>query len=281
MITDPLFGGDHLNAVREKIIKKGYVMMNTNSKYIEMSDLELVQLFKKEYDRIKPNSCYEFYCKSESAPSRYLIEKRLNLKWNDILYYIGVEATNIKLKRRTRTEYIHILQNLNKVLGHSPSVKEFIESGHSQDPIVRHFGSYNKALMAAGLKYRKTHVVVTESKEELLAQYKKLCQQLGRPASCVDIINTVWMYSPEVYSIRFGGMRGLKIAAGFAPHYIDNRHYTKHKITKLLKDEIDKLGRTLTVHEINKNPNLPSYGTILKNFKTTSIYEVWDELKTA
>lgn len=263
-------------------IKGDVIILKIHLNYDELSDYQLIELFKKEYDRIRPKTCSEFYRQTTTAPSLFMIKKRLKMTWPQLLRFIGVDDKKIRFQRRSKEEYIQILNNLNEKLGHPPSSREFTEHGYTVPVIVEAFGSYNKALDAAGLKPRTAiPIKVVESKEELLEQYKMLCKKLGRTADWKDIENAEGMYSPHIYSIRFGGMRGLKITAGREPHHIDRRRYTKKMILRLLKNECLKTKRNLTSKEIETNPNLPCRNTILKHFQTTSFEDVWKEVNAS
>lgn len=246
--------------------------------YDKFNNFELIEIFKKEYERIQPIDCRGFYNSTVVAPSLYIIGKRLNMKWNDILKFIGVDEDKILFKRIDKEDCIRILQVLNKNLGKVPSAQDLMINGYKIHSFEKHFGSFNNALKFVGLIPRKTPVKVKESKQELLRQYIRLSQILGRPANYYDIEKTVWMYNPSVYTIRFGGMRGLKKAAGFNPYHIDNRKYTKDKVSRLLINNIIENKKVPSTKELLENENLPSYATILTHFNTTKISEVWKQL---
>lgn len=90
-----------------------------------MTPLEMLLVFKEEYNRIQPSTPNQFYTKTTKCPSMYKMKKTFNADWDGLLKLIGINNTNVQFKRRTREEYIDILLDVAKKLGHSPSVSEF------------------------------------------------------------------------------------------------------------------------------------------------------------
>lgn len=74
-------------------------------------------------------------------------------------------------------------------------------------------------------------------------------------------------------------MEFLKKEAGFESEQPCNLIYKKEDVIKNLIAVYLTKGRRLTVKEIAQEPSIPSYSTILYNFKTTKISEVWEEIE--
>jgi len=182
--------------------------------YDVLSDFELIEIFKSEYERIKPSGCVDFYNNTDIAPSLYIITKRLKMKWNDMLIFIGVDEDKILFKRIDKEDCIRILHEIYKTEGKTPTAQDLINNGHCAQTFKKNFGSFSNALECAGLTPNKSPTKVTEDKRELLEQYIKLSKMLGRPANHKDIVESNFMHNPSVYTIRFGGIGGLRKAAG-------------------------------------------------------------------
>lgn len=179
---------------------------------------------------------------------------------------------------KTRQYCIVALCNLAEVLNHTPTTKESERAGISIRSIRKLFGTYNNALISAGLKIRRKRTRGTSDKSKMLYQYIEYSKTIGKPASYRDINAANELASGLAYSMQFGGMRGLKIAAGFPPHLKDRNQYTREEIAHALKVEVKKAGHLLSTKEVNENPNLPSLPTTLKYFETTHLQKVWAAL---
>jgi hypothetical protein len=177
----------------------------------------------------------------------------------------------------TKDYYKTLLQDLAQELKHTPSVNESLKARLPVYSIRKTFGSYNKALAAAGLKIRREWARGSSDKETMLRQYKEYSEALGRPATYRELNAASGMPSGSTYCMKFVGMRGLQIAAGYPP-IVDRRRYAKDEVAYLLKEEVKKTGRLLTTKEVNSNRNLPSLPTILKCFETTHVQDVWNAL---
>ncbi|MGE5631952.1 MAG: homing endonuclease associated repeat-containing protein [Caulobacteraceae bacterium] len=177
--------------------------------------------------------------------------------------------------------YKTLLQDLAQELKHTPSVNESLKARLPVYSIRKAFGSYNKALAAAGLKIRREWARGSSDKETMLRQYKEYSEALGRPATYRELNAASGIPSGSTYCMKFVGMRGLKIAAGYPPDPIDRRKYTREEIAEKLKVEVKKEGRLLTTKEVNENPNLPSLPTVLKYYETTHLQDVWTAMELA
>ncbi|MEX3914329.1 hypothetical protein AB4672_21385 [Bacillus paralicheniformis] len=162
----------------------------------------------------------------------------------------GLKAAGLKPNRkRSKNEYtieelIEILQKKSKELGRTPKVKEVGQVGS----IVKHFGSYNKGLEAAGLKKRQLKKQYT--KEELIAILQQKAKELRRAPKSTEISQR------SSISRHFGSFNaGLK-AAGLTP----NRTYTESDLIEILQQKAKELGRSPKAKEVKQ------FQTIVKLF---------------
>lgn len=247
-----------------------------------MNDKELLGLIKNEYYRINPKGCWDFFKKRDKRiPCLPTLQKRFNKTYNEILIMVGIPEEELNFVRRTPREYLEKLRNISLELGYIPSANEFRERGYTPETLVRYFGSYSNAVKKLNfdVQTHKTPIKVKETNEELLEMYIDFSNKIGRPASYTDLVENDEIYHADVFTIRFGGMMGLKEAAGFPIIDRNNSKYTKEQIKKKLKNLYIKNGGRLKVEELKENLSLPSYATILRYFKTTTINDVWNEIE--
>lgn len=259
------------------------MMGRPNLDYNNMTDEEILEIFKNNYYKIQPNDATE-YIKKCNVPSLYILKTKLNLKWNDALIKIGIKKEDLKFDRSRN--YIKIYNEMIDEMGYIPSIIEFrkyLKENKITDitgGIIKKYGTYNKFLNEYGLEINgTTPTIVKETNEELLKIYKDFCKKLGRVAKTTDLNESEEIYNSSIFSIRFGGFNNLRRIAGYEEYERVKKRYSKIKITNILKEEYVKLARRLTVDEINKVKELPNQATILKYFKTTKISDVWEEVE--
>ncbi|WP_409018127.1 homing endonuclease associated repeat-containing protein (plasmid) [Bacillus velezensis] len=153
-------------------------------------------------------------------------------------------------KKYTEEELIAILKQRYKELGRTPKAKEITQ----YKSILKHFGSFNAGLEAAGLasNQNKRYTNKKYTEEELIAILKQRYKELGRPPHGREVnqASTIKKY--------FGSFnKGLE-AAGLAPN--QNKRYTKKELIAILKQRYKELGRTPKAKEITQ------YKSILKHF---------------
>lgn len=178
-------------------------------------------------------------------------------------------------KLKSKAELLVPLQEYCARTGKTPTTRDCKAVGISLNPIISAYGSYNNALLAAGLTLNKKPPHVDSENDAMLDGYIESSWDKGAPLYANEINRASGLYSSSVYNIIFGGMNGLRIAAGFQPSPVDRTRYQKEDVQRRLKEEVAKVGRSLKAKEINANPNLPSVTTVLKSFGTTSLYNVW------
>ncbi|WP_137744590.1 homing endonuclease associated repeat-containing protein [Robertmurraya siralis] len=257
--------------------------VNPNS----LSDEELLAIIKEEYDAIQPKGCHDFFKRRVNTPSRTYLRKRFGITFNEILIKAGVPKEELNLVRSKnsgesldKNQYLNNLQQLANELGRTPTVVEYNKKGYSYRNLTLLFGTYNQALIEAGLKPNfepKPNKII--SKKVLLTFYKNLSQTLNRPATINDLKKYCKEYRLSDFLHTFGGMYELKKEAGFKEkNKTKKKKYTKEKLIDLLITEYEKCKKHLTAREINANTNLPLHFTILNYFKAGSLSDVWAEV---
>ncbi|MEZ2659148.1 homing endonuclease associated repeat-containing protein [Aneurinibacillus aneurinilyticus] len=253
-------------------------------RYKEMSDTEILAIFKKDVSRIYADNgevTKELYETNKSVDGMSIsgLKKRFNKNWNDLLLDMGIPKERIYNHKQTRDELIQILKDVAVQLDKTPSLEDLERLGYKTTRFTEEFDRFTNALLAAGLSLsRMESSEVTETKEELLQMYIDFSQKIGKPASAIDLDKSDKIYNAGVFKIRFNGMIGLKIEAGFnVARYHPNIRYSKKGLERVLVELYSQYKRRLTVKEL-KNHNLCNT-TILKHFKTTSMKKVWEEVE--
>jgi hypothetical protein len=119
------------------------------------------------------------------------------------------------IRRRYSDEQIlEALRSSAKRLGRSPTMKEFAaDPGAEMHPqtVIEHFGTWNAAKRAAGLMPRRF-----ATREELVAQLRKLGEDVGRTPTVEDIRSRRGtMPSASLYWHTFGSLTTALREAGF------------------------------------------------------------------
>lgn len=251
-----------------------------------MTNIELLDLIRKEYYRIQPKECADFFKKRDRRiPCLPNLQKIFGKTYNGILILAGIPDDDLNFVRRNKEEYLNKLKEVIMKLGYVPSRNEFIDLGYTASILKEYFGSYANAVKELGFdesdyKTHKTSVRVTESKEELLQMYINFSNKIGKPASFEDLTNSDEIYNPGVFIIRFGSMKNLKKEAGFEMIEKNSEIYKKEDVKNRLILLYKKKGGRLTVEEINADDQLPAYTTVLIKFQTTKIGIVWEEIES-
>lgn len=250
-----------------------------------LSDEEVMQRVKNELKRLNTiNQGIYDRDKNKNMPTSTYLFKRLNVSsWNELLLKLGYSKDQLNIKEYTDDELIQALQDYYKQTGKNPTVNAMEKLGYSHKTFCAHFGSFNNALLKAGLKINQQSTVVTHTDEELLQMYKDLCIRLGRAATSNEI-DEYLPYKSDVFSVRFGGLQNLKKLAGYDDDIIREKKYTKKEIERKLIEQYKKYGRRLTNKEIaqlsKQHEDFPAITTICRHFQTTKMSKVWDYIES-
>ncbi|MEX3914328.1 hypothetical protein AB4672_21380 [Bacillus paralicheniformis] len=169
----------------------------------------------------------------------------------------GLEVAGLTPSKRTRkrtyteSDLIEILRQKETELGRPPRIREVKQSA----TIIKHFGSFNAGLEAAGLTpitTRKRKRTYTES--ELIEILQQKAKELGRAPKLREVKQNATIKR------HFGSFNaGLK-AAGLTP----NRTYTESDLIEILQQKAKELGRAPKTREVKQA------GAIIKHFGSFS-----------
>jgi hypothetical protein len=178
-----------------------------------------------------------------------------------------IEAVRARIRGYTKEELIEQLQRKAKELGRTPTGLDI-----SADPRLAHaatfriiFGSYNQALVAAGLKILRP----SYTKKQLVAQLQRKTAELGRLPVGPDIQADPDMASWKTFFNVFGSYNLALEAAGFGAWEREAK-YTRAELLAQLQHKAEELGRTPTMHDVDYDPDMASVTAYKKSFVTYS-----------
>ncbi|MEC0394649.1 hypothetical protein P8832_23105 [Bacillus subtilis] len=209
----------------------------TNKRYTEEELIAILQQRYKELGR---------------PPKRKEVNQASTIRKYFGSFNKGLEAAGLasnQNKRYTKEELIAILQQRYKELGRTPKTKEITQ----YKPILKHFGSYNKALEAAGLTPNKMKIK-TYTEKELIEALQQKAKELGRTPKGKEV--------SQYKSIlkHFGSFNAGLEAAGLASNTTRKKTYTESDLIEILQQKAKDLGRTPKTREVKQ------WATIIKHF---------------
>ena len=177
-----------------------------------------------------------------------------------------------KVVEYTHEELIQQLRNEFDRFGRAPTGRDIDEASKekrtaSSNTFRQAFGSWNKALKAAGLEvlHRRSY-----SKAELIQQLKDEFERLGRVPTTKDITSTSKenkTASSGTFQNVFGSWKKALEAAGLEVTW--KRDYTKEELIQQLKYEFQRLGR------VPVNMDIMSASKENRTAHPTTFYEIF------
>ncbi|MCT6515373.1 hypothetical protein N0B30_22350 (plasmid) [Bacillus subtilis] len=221
----------------KKGLKAAGLASNQNKRYTEEELIAILQQRYKELGR---------------PPKRKEVNQASTIRKYFGSFNKGIEAAGLasnQNKRYTKEELIAILQQRYKELGRTPKTKEITQ----YKPILKHFGSYNKALEAAGLTPNKMKIK-TYTEKELIEALQQKAKELGRTPKGKEV--------SQYKSIlkHFGSFNAGLEAAGLASNTTRKRTYTESDLIEILQQKAKELGRPPKTREVKQ------WATIIKHF---------------
>ena len=195
----------------------------------------------------------------EDVPSSFVYFRRFG-SWNNALRFAGLKI-NVR-KDYTKEELLKLLKGKFEQLGRSPTIDDVNKDKNmpDRDTYESHFGSFNKALEAAGLEVK--YVFRTWTKEQLLHELQEKAKELGRCPTQRDIDKDSSMPAKGNYRKYFGSFNNAVRKASL----IVNRNISKEELIKILQNLYLKLNRTPTREELKYEENCPSITPFVEKF---------------
>lgn len=257
----------------------GLEPIKDRSYYLSFNKDKLLDLFKEEYNRIKPKTRKEFNIKRNKVlPGIDYIEEKTGFKWNGLLKTCGFETTK---NFYSKEDYKNIILKLAEELGRSPTINEFENAGYTATSLTKKFNKrYNEILEDLGLNINYLKDGETLTKEDLKELYIRLSKELGYPAKSTDINKC--KYTPEytTFTLYFTTMHMLREECGLIEIKERKCKYNKEKILRNLSGLYKKYNRRLTTEELKiestRNEDIPTLTTCIRYLRVTSIKSMWD-----
>lgn len=180
---------NHFGSFTKGLLAAGLTPQSKQDKY---TNDELIEIIKKRAQELgRPP-------KQREIKEAFTIKKRFGS------FTKGLKAAGFELEHLsspyTTEQLIEIIQKKAKKLGRAPKSEELKE----RSSIMRHFGSYNKALEAAGLIPNQPRY----TEEELIEILQNKAKELGRSPKIKEVKQGVTI------AYRFGSFNNALMAAG-------------------------------------------------------------------
>lgn len=170
---------------------------------------------------------------------------------------------------------LKLMHDKGITLGRAPTMAEVDDDPNmpNASSYEKRFGSYNNAVIKAGLKPNDRHFGINcknqirdkLSDEELLQLLVDFTNRLGHTPTIAEVNGDPNMPSADVYRRRFGGYSEALIRAGLEPNKPVERP-SDEELLSLLVDFANRLGHTPTMAEVDSDPNMPSAAMYVRRF---------------
>lgn len=161
------------------------------------------------------------------------------------------------MREFTKEQVIEMLKEQAKILGHAPKRKWWREQGlrPGKTTIANYFGSWNKALEAAGLEPNMLNEV---TRQMLLDDIKRVANEIGKPPKITEYCQLGKYTNIQSH----GGWRSLIREIGF-PSY---GKLSRDDLIYFIRKVADELGHTPTLIEFKKHPSGVSQNPVYLHF---------------
>ena len=188
-------------------LKAAGLLVNVQASY---TNEELISRLRAKAESLGRTPTIKDTRSDKSMPSNETYADRFG-SWNEALKIAGLLVNT----GRTNEDLIGLLKAKAESLGRTPTMKD-VDSDKSMPSVATYigrFGSWNKALEAAGLSSNKN----SYSDEELITLLKAKAESLGRTPTQKDVDFDESMPSATTYRDRFGSWKNALRAAGLLP----------------------------------------------------------------
>lgn len=221
------------NLIRSKyktyndFLDKMNVYSTKEGKSVRIKDdflLNELKRFVKEFNKVPVQSDFE---NLKNYPSRKTFANHFG-SFNNALKLAGLEPTTKSIEdykrfnesAETKSMLIKWIQNKADELGRTPTCKDIEKEEFNRGTFRRIFGTYNKALIEAGLSLNN---VGKYDDEFLHSEFERFIKENGRPPYLHEFNNSEYP-SFWCYQNRFGSWNNTFIAYGYEPND-SNRKY--------------------------------------------------------
>ena len=163
--------------------------------------------------------------------------------------------------RRQRKEIIETLRLLHDKLGRVPMVRD---SGMPNNKLIKKvFGSYENALIAAGMEPHRRYY----SRRQLIEQLQRKAAKLGRSPKVSEITADTEMASIQTFRKEFGNYAKALKAAKLPPAPQGKGHcYTRAELITQLQGKFAETGVVPTTRDANEDSTMASANVFSRTF---------------
>lgn len=181
--------------------------------------------------------------------------------WNAALVAAGLTPLETRWQSRkwSKKTMISSLQKLAKTLGRTPRNVD-LKDDLTMPPIsayIRVFGTWNKALETAGLRY---------SEKEMILILQEKAKELGGRAPTPEEMEG--MPSQGMYASTFGAWSKALRLAGIDISGRIRHHYSRERLILMLQNKAKELGKRPGIYDIESDPKMPSFRAYRTAFGT-------------
>jgi hypothetical protein len=186
--------------------------------------------------------------------------------WNKTLKACNLQPN--EQKNYTKSYLIEQLHDLRDRLGKVPTQHDLRDDSTTPSPFPYDdtFGSWNKALHAAGLQPTQRHNI---GDDELLEELTALADELNRPPRYAELETRSDTFSPGVYERVFGSFTDALRAAALPVEF--EPRVNKELLVEKLQALGEELGRTPTYEDLREYPTYPSA------YPYTCVFRTWND----
>ena len=266
-------------------------MGNMKLDYDNMTNDEIINLFKQQYETIKPKDAIEFFDKSNGIPSAYILKSRLNMTYGQLLVYIGLRKTPRICTREKRNDTIKkVLKKAYEEYGYIPTSCKILKKYNINisDYASKSGISYKEFVEKFGYEYGRITIINTinrkwnnKTDEEIFKEYNNLCIKLGRIATIEDIKKERknGLYDLQFIRRRYKSFNNFKKLAGITYKIDDMTWYSKRKIKENMINLYCKCKKRPKTKDIIKCDELPTIPTIMVYFPQKTLNDIWIEIE--
>ena len=243
---------------------------------VEGKDKVLVLDFVSTADRLE--MLFQFEREFKSAVGRYPRQKdcgereyfTLNIdapvfkdRKVDIIALIERARQYVKCVIATDQELINLLHGKAKELGRTPFVSDFDDDPNmpSASTFQNRFGSWNKALEAAGLSI---NVKKGYSDNDLIMLLRDKAEELGRTPTKREATSDPNIPSTRIFVNHFGSWNQALKAAGLSVN--QRKDFTDSELLEALREKAQELGRSPSINDIKKSSSMSNPTVFIKRF---------------
>lgn len=227
---------------------------NYKKVYTDEELLNYLELFYDKYGEVPIKIDFD---NNRDYPSSNIYHKRFG-SWNN-----AIKMAGLRIRREyTDEELLDYLELFYEKYGEVPMKRDFDNNLDYPGSNIYHkrFGSWNKALLLAGLHIRGKY-----TDKELLDMLKRSYKENGKVPIQSDFVNNPEYPSFAYYRNRFGSWNEALLLAELD---IDThrKFYTDEELLNYLKEFYNKNGRPPTNVDFTNNSKYPNFNTYAYRF---------------